>query len=527
MIRLLMMVVLLVLCTSRAWAVCGVSSVQVKDNTGATANYTAVNDGTNCAGETALVAGGAIVAAGNGLPVTSASGATFAVTQGTAANLLATVSQGGTWNITNVSGTVSLPTGASTAALQPTNAAQASTTSGQTGTLVQGAVTTAPPSYTNGQTDPLSLTTGGALRSDVSSFGGTAALALSDALGNPTTVELGSNLLGWDVTNTVWRRVQVDTGTGTLKVDPGTVTVTGTVAATQSGTWNITNVSGTVSLPTGASTSANQPTNAAQASTTSGQTGNLIQGAVTTGAPTYVTAQTDPLSLTTGGALRSDMTTIAGNAPKTGSGNGSSTGSLNVYLATDQPSLTNPLSFNLTQINGNATLTGNGTTGTGSPRVTLSSDNSAVSGLGAGATGSAVPANAVYHGGNGSGNLTGITVCDNWTSITNGGASTALKIITKTAAKQTYICSINLVASAANNVALVEGTLTTTNCDTATAGLAGGTTAATGWNFAANGGIAFGSGLGAVLRTATVNHDVCLFFSAANQVSGSVSWTQY
>lgn len=34
----------------------------------------------------------------------------------------------------------------------------------------------------------------------------------------------------------------------------------GTVAATQSGTWNITNVSGTISLPTGAATSANQTT---------------------------------------------------------------------------------------------------------------------------------------------------------------------------------------------------------------------------------------------------------------------------
>jgi len=37
-------------------------------------------------------------------------------------------------------------------------------------------------------------------------------------------------------------------------------TVSGTVAATQSGTWNITNISGTVSLPTGAATSANQTT---------------------------------------------------------------------------------------------------------------------------------------------------------------------------------------------------------------------------------------------------------------------------
>jgi hypothetical protein len=39
----------------------------------------------------------------------------------------------------------------------------------------------------------------------------------------------------------------------------GTLTVDGTVAATQSGTWNVTNVSGTVSLPTGAATAAKQP----------------------------------------------------------------------------------------------------------------------------------------------------------------------------------------------------------------------------------------------------------------------------
>lgn len=36
----------------------------------------------------------------------------------------------------------------------------------------------------------------------------------------------------------------------------GSITVDGTVAATQSGTWNLTNISGTVSLPTGAATEA-------------------------------------------------------------------------------------------------------------------------------------------------------------------------------------------------------------------------------------------------------------------------------
>lgn len=44
--------------------------------------------------------------------------------------------------------------------------AQGSTTAGQSGVLTQGAVQTSAPSYTSGQTSPLSLTTGGALRVD-------------------------------------------------------------------------------------------------------------------------------------------------------------------------------------------------------------------------------------------------------------------------------------------------------------------------------------------------------------------------
>ena len=48
----------------------------------------------------------------------------------------------------------------------------------------------------------------------------------------------------------------------------------------------------------------------AQASSTSGQKGNLILGAVTTAAPSYTTAQSNPLSLTTAGALRIDGSAV-------------------------------------------------------------------------------------------------------------------------------------------------------------------------------------------------------------------------
>ena len=173
-----------------------------------------------------------------------------------------------------------------------------------------------------------------------------------------------------------------------------TVVGTGTFAtqAAQSGTWNITNVSGTVSLPTGASTAANQTsvigtvaagtaaTNAlavggiynsspitmtngqgaahqfdvngylavnvkaatglAQASTTSGQTGSLVMGATTTSAPAYTDAQTSPLSLTPQGAMRVSITQIgAANIASGGTGGSQGVGgttATNVAI-TDNP----------------------------------------------------------------------------------------------------------------------------------------------------------------------------------------------
>lgn len=90
-------------------------------------------------------------------------------------------------------------------------------------------------------------------------------------------------------------------------------------------------------------------TGVAQGSTTSGQSGALVQGAVTTAAPTYTTGQTDPISLTTGGGLRIDFSSVGGSAVITAaSGNGvTGTGlpasaSYGQYVAlASQPALTN------------------------------------------------------------------------------------------------------------------------------------------------------------------------------------------
>lgn len=145
---------------------------------------------------------------------------------------------------------------------------------------------------------------------------------------------------------------------------------------------------------------------------------------------------------------------------------------------------------------------------------------------GHGVTGSAVPANATMAGFRASGNLTVPIICDNWTpfSIAN---TTATKLVSKVSAKTVYICSVTIANNAATNVALIAGTKVTTECDTSTAGLSGGTTAATGWNFSANSGLTQGIGIGVIMATASTNIDVCIVQSASTQISGGISWTQF
>ena len=111
--------------------------------------------------------------------VNSALPALAANTIGSIANTSFAATQSGTWNVTNISGTVSLPTGASTSALQTT--------------------------------------------------GNNTLSAIDTKLGGTLTVNVG-------LTDAQLRASNVN------------------VAATQSGTWNVTNISGTVSLPTGAAT---------------------------------------------------------------------------------------------------------------------------------------------------------------------------------------------------------------------------------------------------------------------------------
>lgn len=98
------------------------------------------------------------------------------------------------------------------------------------------------------------------------------------------------------------------------------------------------------------------------------------------------------------------------------------------------------------------------------------------------------------------------------------------KIVSGATGKLTYLCGLNLITATAQNIALVEGTGTV--CATNTLGVAGGTTAATGWNFSANGGLVNGGGGFWVYKTSVPANDLCILQSGSGQVSGSVRYVQ-
>lgn len=203
-----------------------------------------------------------------------------------------------------------------------------------------------------------------------------------------------------------------------------------------------------VNIKSGASSGA-----VAQGSTTSGQTGGLTQAAVTTSAPTYTTAQTSPLSLTTAGGLRVDGSgttqpisasalplptgaATAAKQPALGTAGSASADVISIQgvasmtaLKVDGSGVTQPVSgtvtvnalpagtnligkvgidqttvgttngVSLAQVGANTVLTGNGASGTGAQRVNISNDNTAIANWGQGATGAALPSGAISNGG--------------------------------------------------------------------------------------------------------------------------------
>lgn len=182
------------------------------------------------------------------------------------------------------------------------------------------------------------------------------------------------------------------------------------------------------------------------------------------------------------------------------------TGSNATAVKVDNSAVTQPV--NLSQVNGNTALAGNGVTGTGSPRVTIASDNTAFPVKSSDGT-----------------NTELIDPCMSVAPTTVAISQTNdAVVISAVSAKKNYICSITLVVGAAEIINIVEGTGST--CGTSTAALIGSTTDANGLSFAANGGFAGGTGHHTFIAGTGTNVDTCLRQSGTNRVSGFLTYVQ-
>lgn len=189
---------------------------------------------------------------------------------------------------------------------------------------IAGLASTTAPTYTTGTENPISLTTAGAVRTDSSATtqpisasslplpAGASTSALQTT-GNTSlasidskTPALGQALAAASVP-VVLTASQLTTLTPLTSVTVTQATGTNLHAVIDSGTVVVTQPTGTnlhTVIDSGTVTVNNSTY--AQGSTTAGELGPLVQGATTSAAPTYTTATTNPLSLTTAGALRTD-----------------------------------------------------------------------------------------------------------------------------------------------------------------------------------------------------------------------------
>lgn len=114
-------------------------------------------------------------------------------------------------------------------------------------------------------------------------------------------------------------------------------------------------------------------------------------------------------------------------------------------------------------------------------------------------------------------------ICDNWRPVST---SANLQLITAGNANQfIYVCGYQLSNgnAAAQSFSVVEGTGAT--CGTGTASMVGTTAAANGVTLALGGGtVNYGSGAGAVAKTAVAGDNVCILVSGG-PISGVIAWT--
>ena len=342
------------------------------------------------------------------------------------------------------------------------------------------------------------------------------------------------------------------------------------------------NISGGAGLPTGAGGGGSNGL-VAQGSTTSGQSGQLNQGAVTVGAPSgYADGKTSPLSLDTAGNLRVTITgsnspTLTGVLPafaatptfNLGTLNGAATAALqttgNTALTTINTTLGSPMQNSGGSVTVNAgTNTSTASLATSANQTNATQKTQIVDGSGnvIASTSNALNVNQANANANIANTSNGVSASSSCCSpvvgyayVWNGStwdrqkaqadpcataakstadfnsATTGGSIVTAGGVGvYTYLCSVDIVnsASAAQHISLIEGTGSGVCAGGTPAGvyLNNSAAAANGANFVSGGGVSKGDGTGTIAKNGTANYNICVAFDGAAQVNVHVAYVQ-
>lgn len=175
--------------------------------------------------------------------------------------------------------------------------------------------------------------------------------AATNCYGNVALVD-GANAAN-KVTVTAANALKVDGSAVTQPVSLTSTTITGTVAATQSGNWTARVVGNAGAVLDFAGQNAASPANA------------LLGGCQFNTSPTTISSgNASPVQCTNGGAVLTNVVNTNAN------GQGTMANSSPVVIASNQSNLPT----NTAQVNGVTVLTGTGATGTGAQRMTVSTD---------------------------------------------------------------------------------------------------------------------------------------------------------
>lgn len=285
------------------------------------------------------------------------------------------------------------------------------------------------------------------------------------------------------------------------------VPVSGTVAATQSGTWNV-GVTGAVPLPTGAATAANQEVTAAGTTATSAQG---VQG-VTGGVAMPVTATN----------LSTNMAQVAGGSTATAATGVQKVGIVgNAGAAVDfaGQNAASPANAILggAQFNTSPTTI---TSGNVSPLQADSAGNlkvNLVSGgtVAQGASSSGVGGSLIM--GISSATVQPIIQSDKSVAI-NISTATTTQLVALASGQKIYVTRYDVIAGGTGTFQLEYGT--GTNCGTGTTVLTGA------YPWTAQTGLTTGGGLGSIYQIPASNA-LCAVTNAATSMTGSVSYTQF